>query len=895
MIILTKYLYYPWTGLTSDDVNVVWADTSKEGYRYNIDIVGDEEIVTLLSVPADIRNFDGAITTDDGKTLTVNRIGDYAFSSAKKLEWVVLDEAACYIGYRAFYGCEALQGIFIANKDTITIGDEAFDECDSLRFIASNAPHAIYTNEDYDPVIDDEYGNDNIRNRYYFVLPESTGYGSNVNSLLNFNDAPVFIRFELYKVSNAESDADSRILYVVYKGNDNTEKRVALRSGKTVPDGVTFADGVTAIYPYAFADTVSEQNDGQGYTVDWDSLNELSVLNTGAFRNSELSGDVVLGHSKSERFDINNNCLQETKIRNVYINATVNKLGGEGVFWGCTELETVSFGDFGIDVGINYGLFTDCGKLKTIEFKGSLPKLVLLGRSTDLSTSFRFDMDREPEYGDSLHLIIPESKYADTAPERFENAVKDIIKQWRYIFIGYYTDDQITYNGYWSDVKWDHFWDMLTDEEITAIVNDNLTAGENRLRSLLGANEVSEPTDIYPIRVIDDMWYLTGVPSYTKEITLDWETLEHPEGIIDYIASGAFEKCRELTSVKIPSYYSIGQTLDISGLEPNAFYINDYEGILNVELESIIPPELMLKSIYDKSDSDTDDPFGPGGWGDFDFFSLFGAEDDESSDTQKTDVTPYEFGLDNDQLCFIVPSGREMAYLGKWMYPLLGYKDAGSMYDKIKAGALLKDDYHIVEEMSSELMEPAVRLSRMIEGIDSDSIDQDKLKELICDDLGIDVPEEAPEATPSEYSRATETEYQEPETETEEAAEAADIEKDKNSSKTEESSADTAAKSDDVTDDKSKESESGQVSEKGDAESTKGDPAGIGSGSSDKEASDKDSTGTDSDKSDKDTSYTDGTGSDKADKSDNSGDGGKNETSTDADYAEIDAKGASAE
>lgn len=837
--------YYPWTGLTSDDVNVVWADTSKEGYRYNIDIVGDDEIVTLLSVPADIREFEGVITADDGKTLTVNRIGDYAFSSAKKLEWVVLDEPACYIGYRAFYGCEALQGIFIANKDTITIGDEAFDECDSLRFIASNAPHAIYTNEDYDPVIDDEYGNADIRNRYYFVLPESTGYGSNVNSLLNFNDAPDFIRFELYKVSNAKSDADSRILYVVYKGNDNTEKRVALRSGKTVPDRVTFADGVTAIYPYAFADTVSEQNDGQGYTVDWDSLNELSVLNTGAFRNSELSGDVVLGHSKSEGFDINNNCLQETKIRNVYINATVNKLGGDGVFWGCTELETVSFGDFGTDVGINYGLFTDCGKLKTIEFKGSLPKLVLLGRSTDLSTSFRFDMDREPEYGDSLHLIIPESKYADTAPERFENAVKDIIKQWRYTFIGYYTDDQITYNGYWSDVKWDHFWDMLTDEEITAIVNDNLTAGENRLRSLLGANEVSEPTDIYPIRVIDDMWYLTGVPSYTKEITLDWETLEHPEGIIDYIASGTFEKCRELTSVKIPSYYSIGQTLDISGLEPNAFYINDYEGILNVELESIIPPELMLKSIYDKSDSDTDDPFGPGGWGDFDFFGLFGAEDDEGSDTQKIDVTPYEFGLDDDQLCFIVPSGREMAYLGKWMYPLLGYKDAGSMYDKIKAGALLKDDYHIVEEMSSELTEPAVRLSRMIEGIDPDSIDQDKLKELICDDLGIDVPEEAPEATSSDYPRATETEYQEPETETEEAAEAADVEKDKNSS--------------------------------------------------DKEASDKDSTGTDSDKSDKDTSYTDGTVSDKADKSDNSGEGGKNETTSDADYAESDAKGASGE
>ena len=846
----------PWTGIEPEKIKLIYANETKNGCRYMIDEGDDgKKTVTLLSVPDDITDFDGTIFTSDGEELTVNIIGDYAFEGARDLKWVTLPEETYSVGYRAFADCTGLQGVLIDNNDKITIGNDAFTGCSSIRFIASNAKSCEMLNG-YEPNIVDYHGNET-----FFIRPDATGYGRYCNNLYLFEGIKSIDRYELSKLDST-SQADSRILYADIDENDT----LLIKTSEILPENLSIPERVTGIYPYGMADTYADSETGE-FTINWDELDKLYGLNAGAFYNSGLSGDVNISLADNYVLYLGDNLFSLSNIESINFASDIKSMGNY-MFMSCDRLKNATFN--GILKGAEFPnrTFSGCGDLEEIRFMKDIPELYII------YTGYEFNFCD----GENYKIVIPETELKDSDAESFEDAVRHIVRVWEYPFSGgsYYTNTSPQFD-FWSSMqkKLRNGSVWPTDKEVDSAVYEALLKSENRIRGLLGADTVEEPTNFFPLKTVGDkgILYLKGAPSYLTELSLDGESLWMPAWwTIDYICTDTFINSSNLTRLTVPVFDAEdGNYYSLTGMEPDAFRIKDYDKVLTVEFESREPALMTLTSIYDRvsndsvDTSDKEDSNYYNGMSEMpddnspDIEMIFDdtsgidnvfersnkKDNTAASDVQKSDTAPYEFGLDDDQLCFIVPDGCEITYLKKWMYPLLGYEDAGSMYDKIKAGALLKDDYHIVEEMSSELTEPAVRLSRMIEGIDPDSIDQDKLKELICDDLGIDVSEEAPEATPSDYPRATETEYQEQKTETEEAAEVADIEKDNNSS--------------------------------------------------DKEASDKDSTGTDSDKSDKDTSDTDGTGSDKADKSDNVGEGGKNETTSDADYAESDAKGASGE
>ena len=52
---------------------------------------------------------------------------------------MTLPESVKHIGTQAVYGCDALEGLLIDSRDSIVIGDKAWDNCPALRFVASNA------------------------------------------------------------------------------------------------------------------------------------------------------------------------------------------------------------------------------------------------------------------------------------------------------------------------------------------------------------------------------------------------------------------------------------------------------------------------------------------------------------------------------------------------------------------------------------------------------------------------------------------------------------------------------------------------------------------------------------------------------------------------------------
>ena len=85
-------------------------------------------------------------------------------------------ESVKKIGYKAFEDCIGLQGILINSTDMITIGNDAFSGCDTLRFVASNALEGIFE-DDYTPYISDNYSYYSCRGDHDSI---TIGEGSNI-------------------------------------------------------------------------------------------------------------------------------------------------------------------------------------------------------------------------------------------------------------------------------------------------------------------------------------------------------------------------------------------------------------------------------------------------------------------------------------------------------------------------------------------------------------------------------------------------------------------------------------------------------------------------------------------------------------------------------------------
>ena len=130
--------------------------TSQEGFSYYEETIDGGNGAVLVKAPKELKEFAGQVTAEDGKAVTITDIADSAFAECTDLTWVELPESVTTIGYGAFYGCNSLQGILIHAKEYIYIGNKSFDNCSSLRFVASNAMTAEMQ-DGYDPIISLEF------------------------------------------------------------------------------------------------------------------------------------------------------------------------------------------------------------------------------------------------------------------------------------------------------------------------------------------------------------------------------------------------------------------------------------------------------------------------------------------------------------------------------------------------------------------------------------------------------------------------------------------------------------------------------------------------------------------------------------------------------------------
>lgn len=612
------------TQLSGDDAPAVYLSTTgADGSIYLTMGTGEDQRIILMHAPKNIVSFEGTVQDPNGASLSITEIGDNAFQSCSKLQWAVLAQSTKYIAPRAFKGCTALEGVLIDSRDTITIGNDAFDGCTKLRFIASNAPECDLL-DGYDPIVtvDDPLSTTDALPYFFFVPAESEGY------VTAHTTSPTGFYLDHYDI--VKIGETGRMLY----GMDELDAPwVALRSSRTVDDAVELPYDTLAIYTYAMADSRSETGP---YTLNFMDLSMLSRIDSYAFRHSGLSGNITLGipstmdESDYIPFPVPISLSDSAFAQCSYLTgfSTDNLIShfGRNVFAYCTALESVHLGELSYSTGLYPDQFLGCSSLTDLTLAADSTKILFSGVGQD----YRFNTDWTPEEEtQTLHIHVPEGT---------ENSY---LADWRYRFCGYagdpYTEPYETdYLNMWNAIRWDNLWSISDLEDVDVLLEERLLPSENRIRTMLGMDTVTELSDLYHYREKDTTLTLAGAPRSVTNVTLDAETIGFPEGwYLDYVGTDAFAKSTKLESVTIPG--------NLVGIYDHAF---GTAGTLIFEAPAegdVTPPKLM---------------------------------------PSKTG-TPFSFGSDDKDLRIVVPAGSEQTYLNAWVYPMAGYEGYDDMYSAI--------------------------------------------------------------------------------------------------------------------------------------------------------------------------------------------------------------------
>lgn len=506
-----------------ENISVALMQTSKEGYRYALSTEEGVETGKILDAPEDVTQFDGTVTALDGTPVTISAIGDSAFTQCKKLQWVTLPESVDQIGYMAFADCDALEGVLIDTKDTITIGNRSFDGCYSLRFLASNAMMGIMV-DDYDPNVNGTYN----RNQYFFYVP--TGALGYTYHSVSFVEASGVTGYQI--VSTGEQ---GKILYGL---NAAGEPWLVLRSGAEMDEEVTLPATTIEIFSFAFEDALSPSG---RFSLNLQDLPNFWGFDGGAMMNSDFSGDLVF----PENVTIGDhamawcNGITSVEVRGEKINI------GTGAFYECSNLKTATIGSFGSQTGMPMGIFEGCEQLTDLYFENEVPDYLVLNGSMKFQFNPRWSEEEELEH---LQVHVP------------AGAEEAYAMEWRYAFAGY-TDlwGNSAYQNMWDDVRFELIdyitWEFPEDEAVDALVKERLLEAENRARKLLGMSSVTEPTEFYPYRVdTNGMITMIGAPSYLTSVRLSGDALDLPDGWeADYIGTGMFKDAKQLKEVVFPS------------------------------------------------------------------------------------------------------------------------------------------------------------------------------------------------------------------------------------------------------------------------------------------------------------------------------------------------------
>lgn len=616
------------------DVEVELLEKSKEGYTYSRQEQDGKEEVSLVSVPDDLVYFDGTMTDKEGNPVILTAIDEYAFGEAEQLQWVELPESIKKIGREAFWKCTSLQGVMIESTDSIEIGDQAFDECSSLRFVASNAMEGVM-DDNYVPQIHDTYGNST-----FFVPTDSEGY----NGSLSFVSESGVCSYQIVNIGGCGK--------ALYGNDENGTPWILLRSGSELAPQTSLPDTTIEIWSQALEYTEAE---GGSYTVNWSDFGQL-FIDSGAFYTSQLSGDIVLGNSCYLASYAMYNCKN---ITSVTIGENILQIG-ESVFGGCSNLQKVHFGTMQSTVALYAGLFTNCDQLTSITIEDYLgPQLIVFG-----NTAFQFNYSwSEEEEASRLHIEIP------------EGSEMNYIKRWRYFFAGYTASgDYPAYLNMWYDIRYENMdmltWEFPSDEEVDQIVAEELLHVENRIRSMIGIEAVTEPSEYYPYHLNNEgMLTLVGAPSDTTYMNL-WMQLDNlPDGwYLDYIGTGAFKRAKNLEMIVIPE--------EITGIYSNAFEGVE-SGSLTMLFPGTTPPKLMEWSKEE----------------------------------------PFVFGAAEESIHIELWGGDPQEYIRSWIFPMVGYTDLTEMRAGVKeelaAEGVDDSDSAVDTEIAKRLLPVENRLRKM--------------------------------------------------------------------------------------------------------------------------------------------------------------------------------------
>lgn len=629
------------------------------GYTY---FIMEENTAVLLSAPETITEFTG---TELGEKISICEIGNYAFTHCKSLRYVTLPESVKHIGTQAFYGCDALEGLLIDSRDSIVIGDKAWDNCPALRFVASNAAKAVRQNN-YDPTLNVTYtgaDRDSLLVQYLFCLPDKPGYSEH---WMSFND-PItqFVMVDVGGGSKALCGA-----------NEQEGAWFVARMGKTMPKQVKLSPSIRWFYCGSFSGTVS--SDEAGYTINWEALtanapNQANLgMNAYAFAHSDLAGTITLpGNVDFDDYAF----AYCDKLISVDFSGTISRLG-ENLFMEDKALSEVRFGTFASPPAhgrneLSNRQFSGCDKLQRIEFTGATPPtLGFLG----MGDAYAFTSTPEQDEKNKLTLTVPEgSKQA-------------YLDAWRYAFAGY---EDTTINGIFKpayqsmreNIK--HTSKNISDEEVDAKIYQTLLSTENHLRGLLGMEKITKLDHLYNWKTTwgDDLFILTSAYTDATEITLDAERLDLPEGwSIDYIGSHAFANAPNLTQV----------TADANTML--ALYSGAFADAENHPITLIFTGD---------ADPNT---MGVG---------LVPAGDGKRFDFR---------GLEK----VVLPKGTEQIFLDLWLYPTSGYEDYADLYlqtaDELYEQKELTDDVEknkeLIDARMAEIMLPYENQLRQLFSMD---------------------------------------------------------------------------------------------------------------------------------------------------------------------------------
>ena len=600
---------------TGCEVQLVGANV--DGYTY---IKSQDNTVLLLGVPADLQTFDGTVPDGNGGTLTVTAIGDSAFKNCQDLVWVDLPTETTAIGYQAFMGCTSLQGVMIRATDTISIAEEAFAQCNALRFVASNAHEGDVWDEDFALTEGDQYAATESDKVILLFAPfEPEGYTANWTY---FDDGPV-----TYDLVNYNG---TRILYGVTA--DGT-KTVVLRSGTEVNGALQLPATVKTIYRYAFNNARTTQD--SCFTINWNDLTNLQDIRDHAFESSSLGQDITLPDNVKLESYAFASCNAITSI--VMPGSTISL--GELVFQNCTNLSAVTFGVFRMNGGLQHTIFSGCDNLQTITFTSVAPaKLILHGDNVIPYYFNRQTWSNGKQEEENLRIIVPEGYQ------------QDYLEAWRYAFAGYYDlGGMNAYQRMWSDVRFDMIdWDTgatPTNEEVAAALDEKLLVQENRARTMLGMPTVESITHKYAYTEDENGNVTLTAAHGITAAELSAEEVELPYGkTVAYIASNAFAGSPDLDTLLLPE--------TVLGIHHNAFsgadFTNRQDAQLTLVFFGLTPPQLIPE--------EEGKPFS------------FGVDDDHVAVwiAYNADESVYE------------------EYLNTWLLPMAGYTSEETMWEMVR-------------------------------------------------------------------------------------------------------------------------------------------------------------------------------------------------------------------